>query len=188
MTNKDHASEARKGLIDSVKGKAKEVVGAVTGNDSLTAEGQLEQEQARERKEANTVDAIADAEAQEARQQAADAVKEGLQERRSVAAQTEAEKRSIAAEQAAEKRAVDQSAHKNLEQERAQAERDARREMQQAKAEEHAEVSQAADEAVDAVIDHKRAVNASEAAKDEADRVRRVADSMSADAEVPENR
>jgi uncharacterized protein YjbJ (UPF0337 family) len=42
--------EARKGLIDSVKGKAKEIAGAVTGNDSLTAEGQLEQTQAKERK------------------------------------------------------------------------------------------------------------------------------------------
>ena len=36
------SNEARKGLIDSVKGKAKEIAGAMTGNDSLTAEGQLE--------------------------------------------------------------------------------------------------------------------------------------------------
>ena len=34
----DKAGEARKGLIDSVKGKAKEVAGALTGNDSLTAD------------------------------------------------------------------------------------------------------------------------------------------------------
>ena len=39
MTKHDKADQARKGLIDSVKGKAKELVGAVTGNDSLTAEG-----------------------------------------------------------------------------------------------------------------------------------------------------
>jgi hypothetical protein len=37
MTESGKADETRKGLIDSVKGKAKEVVGAVTGNDSLTA-------------------------------------------------------------------------------------------------------------------------------------------------------
>ena len=61
MTEHDKADQARKGLIDSVKGKAKEVTGAVFGNDSLTAEGQLEQTQAQERKEANTVDAVADA-------------------------------------------------------------------------------------------------------------------------------
>ena len=59
MTEHDKADQARKGLIDSVKGKVKEVAGAVTGNDSLTAEGQLEQTQARERKEANSVEAIA---------------------------------------------------------------------------------------------------------------------------------
>ena len=46
MTEHNKADQARKGLIDSVKGKAKEIAGAVTGNDSLTAEGQLEQTQA----------------------------------------------------------------------------------------------------------------------------------------------
>ncbi len=42
MSEQNKADEARQGLIDSVKGKAKEVFGAVTGNDSLTAGGQLE--------------------------------------------------------------------------------------------------------------------------------------------------
>ena len=50
MTKHEKADQARKGLIDSVKGKAKEIVGAVTGNDSLTAEGQLEQTQAQNAK------------------------------------------------------------------------------------------------------------------------------------------
>ena len=63
MTEHNKADQARKGLIDSVKGKAKEIAGAVTGNDSLTAEGQLEQTQAQQRKEANSVEAVADAEA-----------------------------------------------------------------------------------------------------------------------------
>src|SRR5881628_792852 len=58
MSEHDKSDEARKGLIDSVKGRAKEVAGAVLGNDSLTAEGQLEQTQARERKEANTIQAV----------------------------------------------------------------------------------------------------------------------------------
>jgi uncharacterized protein YjbJ (UPF0337 family) len=62
MTEHDKADQARKGLVDSVKGKAKEIVGAMTGNDSLTAEGQLEQTQVRDRKEANSVEAVADAE------------------------------------------------------------------------------------------------------------------------------
>ena len=63
MTEHSKAGEARKGLIDSIKGKAKEIAGAVTGNDSLTTEGQLQQAQAQERKEANSVESVADAEA-----------------------------------------------------------------------------------------------------------------------------
>ena len=59
MTEHNKADQARKGLIDSFKGKAKEIAGAVTGNDSLTAEGQLEQTQAQQRKEANSVEAVA---------------------------------------------------------------------------------------------------------------------------------
>ncbi len=37
------AGKARSGIGDSVVGKAKEVASAVTGNDSLSAEGQLQQ-------------------------------------------------------------------------------------------------------------------------------------------------
>ncbi len=70
MSKHEKAEQARKGLIDSIKGKAKEIVGAVTGNDSLTAEGQLEQTQAQQRKEANSVEAVADAEAAQARAEA----------------------------------------------------------------------------------------------------------------------
>ena len=45
-TSNDKAGEARKGLLGSITGKAKEAAGAVTGNDSLTAEGQLQQAEA----------------------------------------------------------------------------------------------------------------------------------------------
>ncbi len=84
MSEDDKAGQARKGLIDSVKGKAKEVVGAVIGNDSLTAEGQLEQAQAQKRKEANTIESVADAEAQQARAEQTEAVVEGAQHRAAV--------------------------------------------------------------------------------------------------------
>ena len=73
MSEQDKSGQARKGLIDSVKGKAKEVVGALTNNDSLTAEGQLEQTQAKERKEANRVETVADAEADQARAEVTEA-------------------------------------------------------------------------------------------------------------------
>ena len=81
MTKHNKADEARKGLIDSVKGKAKEIAGAVTSNDSLTAEGQLEQTQAQQRKEANALEAVADAEAAQAQAEATEAKVEGAEER-----------------------------------------------------------------------------------------------------------
>src|SRR5687768_15787570 len=66
MVDVGPAEEARKGLLGSLAGKAKEVAGAVIGNDSLTAEGQLQQAEAHARKDAATKDAVAQAEAQEA--------------------------------------------------------------------------------------------------------------------------
>jgi uncharacterized protein YjbJ (UPF0337 family) len=90
MSEHEKAEQARKGLIDSIKGKAKEIVGAVTGNDSLTAEGQLEQTQAQQRKEANSVEAVADAEAAQARAEAAHARVDGAHERIAVNAETAA--------------------------------------------------------------------------------------------------
>ena len=89
MTEHEKAGEARKGLVDSVKGKAKEFLGAVSNNDSLTAEGQLEQAQARERKHANTVEAVADAESEQALAQAAEVRQRGAEERSAVEAHTD---------------------------------------------------------------------------------------------------
>ena len=114
MTEHSKADEARKGLIDSVKGKAKEIVGAVTGNDSLTAEGQLEQTQAKERKEANSVEAVADAEAAQAHAEATEARVEGAQQRIVVNAQTAAVQSSVRNQQAAQKRAAEQVAHNRM--------------------------------------------------------------------------
>src|SRR5213079_2771367 len=65
MTN-DKAAEAREGLFDSVAGKAKELAGAVTGNDDLVEEGQLQQTEAANRKEAVAAEAVADAKREEA--------------------------------------------------------------------------------------------------------------------------
>jgi len=62
----DIAGEARTGLLKNIAGKAKEMVGAVTGNDSLVAEGRLNQAEAERRKEAAADEALARAEAEEA--------------------------------------------------------------------------------------------------------------------------
>ena len=65
MTN-DKASQAREGMLDNVAGKAKEFAGAVTGNDGLVEEGQLQQAEASKRKGALADEAVADAKRAEA--------------------------------------------------------------------------------------------------------------------------
>jgi uncharacterized protein YjbJ (UPF0337 family) len=60
--SKNPAQSARRGLASTLVGKAKEVVGSVTGNDSLTAEGELQQAEVIARKEASTQEAIAHSE------------------------------------------------------------------------------------------------------------------------------
>ena len=66
VDNVSPADEARKGLLGSLAGKAKEVAGAVLGNDSLAAEGQLQQAEAQTRKDASARGAVAEVEAKEA--------------------------------------------------------------------------------------------------------------------------
>ena len=136
MTEHNKADQARKGLIDSVKGKAKEIAGAVTGNDSLTAEGQLEQTQAQQRKEANSVEAVADAEAAQAHADATKAKLEGAEERIAVSAKTAAVQNSVRTEQAAQHRAAEQAGQRDAARAKTQAERDAQRAVERAKAEE----------------------------------------------------
>jgi uncharacterized protein YjbJ (UPF0337 family) len=64
-----------KGLIENVKGTAKEAAGALTGNERLEREGEAQQSKAEAqedvaRKEAEAEKARAEAEAQEAQQRA----------------------------------------------------------------------------------------------------------------------
>ncbi|WP_059015828.1 general stress protein CsbD [Mycobacterium sp. M26] len=63
---KDIAKDAAGGLIEDLKGKAKEVVGTVTGRDDLVREGQAQQDKAAAQREA----AAKEAEAEKARAQA----------------------------------------------------------------------------------------------------------------------
>ena len=88
MTDRDQSGQAREALIDSVKGKAKEIAGAVTGNDSLTAEGQLQQAEAKDRRAAGSAQAEADAEEARAEALAQEAKVEGTKQRLDVSAQT----------------------------------------------------------------------------------------------------
>lgn len=185
MSKHDKADQARKGLIDSVTGKAKELLGAVTGNDSLTVEGQLEQTQARQRKEANVVEAVGDAQAASAQAEARQAKVEGAAERIAVDAQTAAVENSVRTQQAASKRAAELAGQQDAAEEKTQAELDAQRDIERAKVQERAEVGAVAEDVGDAVADHQSSVQAARSAQAEADRLRGRADKLTDDVDLP---
>ncbi|CAM3502607.1 CsbD family protein [Mycobacterium frederiksbergense] len=75
MADNNGAAEGISGVVEGVKGKAKEAVGAVTGNDNLRREGEAQQDKADAqrdvaKKEAEAEAARGAAEANEARQKA----------------------------------------------------------------------------------------------------------------------
>jgi uncharacterized protein YjbJ (UPF0337 family) len=75
MAENNGAAEGISGVVEGVKGKAKEAVGAVTGNDNLRREGEAQQDKADAqrdvaKKEAEAEAARGSAEANEARQKA----------------------------------------------------------------------------------------------------------------------
>jgi uncharacterized protein YjbJ (UPF0337 family) len=185
MSEHDKADEARKGLFDSVKGKAKEVAGAMTGNDSLTAEGQLEQTQARERKDANSIQAIADAEAEQARAKATEAKLEGAEERIAVDARTASVESSIVTQQAAQKAAAEQAAQHESARAATQAEIDAQREVERAEAQERVDVRAAASDATEAVDEHQAALDEAADARAAADEARQRAEKLTENADLP---
>lgn len=185
MSEQNKADEARKGLIDSVKGKAKEVVGAVTGNESLTAEGQLEQTQAHDRKEANAIEADAEAQAKQAQDQAAEVRAAGADQRLAADAQAVAAEDSIENQQATQKRAAEQAAQRRAVAETTQAEIAAQREAQQARAEEREEIRDATEEVVDALAEHQTSVQVADNEESEAARLRRHAENVSDEADLP---
>jgi uncharacterized protein YjbJ (UPF0337 family) len=68
-------AEAGKGVVEGIKGKAKEVIGAVTGARELADEGKAQQDKADAQRDAAKYEAEAEkargeAKAQEARQEA----------------------------------------------------------------------------------------------------------------------
>jgi uncharacterized protein YjbJ (UPF0337 family) len=107
----DKSTEAREGLVDTFAGKAKEVAGAVSGKDDLVEEGQLQQAEARNRKEAAAYDAIADAERSQAAQELRESSREAQSQKQAAeaaAAEGESEvRRQHDAEYAAADRTAD---------------------------------------------------------------------------------
>jgi uncharacterized protein YjbJ (UPF0337 family) len=185
MTEHNEADDARKGLIASVKGKAKEVVGAIVKNDSLTAEGQLEQAQAKERKEASSAEALADAEAKQAQAEVTNAKLDSVDARNGADARAAAVKNAAETEQAAHKRIAEQTAQHAAARESVQAEAEAQRKAQQASAQEQAQVRTAGQEVGDALDDHQAAVADAAKARAKADRLKEEAEGLINDADLP---
>lgn len=169
----DKAGQARKGLIDSVKGKAKEVAGAIIGNDSLTAEGQLEQTQAQERREANSAEAVADAQAQRAAEEATEARIEGSQERIEAEAQAAAAEATVRRQQAVQKQSADEAAQRDVARANQQAEAQRRHDAVMADAQEHVDVRAAQTGLGHAVDDFAESAVDAQRKQAEADRLRR---------------
>ena len=61
MSNNSGPEEAVKGVVEGVKGKAKEVLGAVAGRDDLYREGQAQQDKAEAQRNAAKKEAEAEA-------------------------------------------------------------------------------------------------------------------------------
>lgn len=95
LMTQDKAGEARAGLVNSITGKAKEVTGVVTGNDDLVEEGQLQQAEARSRKEAAAHHAIADAEQAQAGEKLREASREAQFKQEAARAAAERDKAGV---------------------------------------------------------------------------------------------
>jgi uncharacterized protein YjbJ (UPF0337 family) len=112
MTSEITSDEAREGLFDSVAGKAKEVAGALTGKADLIKEGQLQQADARARREANSQEAIADAQAKQAAEDLREGKHRAAEERRATAADFEDSQQAVLQVAAAERANAESAAHK----------------------------------------------------------------------------
>lgn len=185
MSDPDKADHARKSLVDSVKGKAKEIAGAVSRNDSLTAEGQLQQAQARERKQASVAESVADAEVDEALTEVSEARAQGDRQRVDVNTAAAAAKGEIQAQQQEQKRTAEQAASSAAAREVVAAHAAAQQEGQQAAVREGAEVEAAQEDFAEATAEHETAVKVTDGAKDQAERLRRRAEEIGDQADLP---
>ena len=66
MANDSGPESAVKGVVEDIKGKAKEVIGEVTGDDSKEREGRAQQDKARSERDVAEHEAKADAARSEA--------------------------------------------------------------------------------------------------------------------------
>ncbi|MUL74573.1 CsbD family protein [Mycolicibacterium sp. CBMA 226] len=185
MGQHEKADEARKGLIDSVKGKAKEIAGAVTGNDSLTAEGQLEQAEARARKEANAIEAVADAEAQSASDLLSQAHHQAAGARGVVRSSADVAKEAAQKQQVADVQQTAQAARHRAAEEQVRAAVEEQRAERQAEIRETVDTAEAGREAAEALAEHRSAMGEAAAEQAEARRLRERVETLTQQTDLP---
>lgn len=187
MTDRSPADEARKGLLASVTGKAKEVAGAVLGNDSLAAEGQFQQAEAQARKEAGATSAVAEVEAQEAA---------GLLAREKVAGGAQLDEAATAAaarEQQVREQAAAERVHAAVEVKRQEAlekaavEQRITREQAEAAQQARTDRADAVHDEQQAAADHEQQRESAQAAENAAARARAEADRLADQAGLSES-
>jgi len=123
VTERDGSAEqARQNLMGKLSGKAKEVAGAVTGNDSLTAEGRLQQAEVTARQEAATDEAVADAQRTDAAKEIAEKTRLAAQHKQVAASQADADKARAEQEKATEQAHAERAAEQKVAGDRAVAE------------------------------------------------------------------
>lgn len=172
MSSEDKSAQTRKSFVESVRGKAKEWAGAITGNDSLTAEGQLEHRQGKERRAASRLAAEADAETARAQAEAREAELEGATERQQARTQTAEAKAEIRDQQIAARRAADHAVHQDAARRQTAFEAEVQREAERAKADERSQIRSASAEYGDAIDDYNEAVGDAVRTEAQADRLR----------------
>lgn len=182
MNTTDGSTEARKGIVDSIAGKAKEVAGAVVGNDSLAAEGQLQQREAHARREAVGEQAVADAEAKEAAHEWSKARQEAAAEDRDVQQRTAEQVRAIRDEQLREHESAETAARVEEQTGKDEAQRRAAEQLQDTVAETQARQADAARTEHAGRDQYREAAADAKSADDVADRLRAEADRAAAQA------
>ncbi len=172
MSDDSSSQQARKGLFDAAKGKAKEVVGALTSNDSLTTEGQLQTAQAHEHREAKATELAAEAQAEEAGENLAE-VKNTADAQRAAAQQSARDSEdAIRQDQQAQRVAAEQKKDRTVAAEVAGAEVEARAGQIEAMADGQSDAADATADELNAMSEHRREVSDAEAARSQADQIR----------------
>lgn len=177
----DTAGQARTGLLETVTGKAKEIAGALTGNDELTEEGQLRQAKAAAQREASASDALAQAKAEQATAQLREDTQRAEQQRRAAHAEAEDRARRVSHAAAAEQASIDAEAAQREEAEQAQARKQGAAEL--ARNAEHAQRTRATADAHerDGQHQHNQLHSEADAELDQAAQLRRQAAAVGSD-------